>query len=237
MNEANSANDLIKDFERVVKKAIEANTAYYQEAASALQRAYSGKSEMSGPAVMDSLADALTSLVKLQLRYAENLYDLQLTWSKNMAHNPKTAPAFETACEAPEAPRKTMTLSGSPGETAALILHLNSRDAAPRHCRFEHTGFFNAADGHAAPLTLICEPESFTLVAGQEVETRLVVSILETAMPGAYRNTITVLGYDDSIFDLIVVVHPKAEPPVEEEVALPENPKIKNFKTPKKQTD
>jgi hypothetical protein len=43
MTEGNRTDDLVKDFERVVKKAIDANTVYYREAAAALQDLYSGK--------------------------------------------------------------------------------------------------------------------------------------------------------------------------------------------------
>lgn len=209
MPESNNSNDLVKDFERVVRKAIEANTAYYREAAAALQRVYSGKSGYSGQEMMDSLADAYTSLVKLQLQYAENLYELQFCWSKNMAQHSAPAPSVETA-EAvqvePAPQRKAMTLNSAAGESPALLLRLQSRDAGTRHCRFEHTGFSDAKTGKAAPLSLLCEPDSFTLDPGQEVEAHLEVNIPGNAAPGAYINTVTVHGYDDSIFDLIVVV-------------------------------
>ncbi len=54
MAEQSTNGDLVKDFERVVKKAIEANTTYYKEAAAALQNLYSGKTELSGSNVMES---------------------------------------------------------------------------------------------------------------------------------------------------------------------------------------
>ncbi len=236
MSESSPTNDLVKDFERVVKKAIEANTAYYKEAAAALQRVYSGKSELSGQAVVDSLADAFTSLVKLQLRYAENLYDLQHRWSKDMAQQGAHAAADNAGPVqvAPEPERKSMTLSSPPGETPALMLRLHSRDSAARHCRFEHTGFAYAQTGKAAPLSLVCDPESFSLTSGQEVEAKLVVGIPENAEPGAYLNTVTIHGYDDSVFDLIVVVEPKATP--EKTAAQPKSAKTPSRKS-KKQTD
>ncbi|MBX2928304.1 MAG: hypothetical protein KF852_10755 [Saprospiraceae bacterium] len=219
MTEGNRTDDLVKDFERVVKKAIDANTVYYREAAAALQDLYSGKTELSGTGVMNTLSEALTSLVKLQLQYAENLYDLQLHWSKNMT--PKAAPASQreavadsqraSAAYQPAAARKMMTVTGTPGKMAALLLHFNSRDETPRHCRFTDSGFYDAATGSEAPLRLIYEPESFALISGQAVEVRLSVMIPDTAPLGAYRNTVTVLGYDDSVFDLIAVVQAAQE--------------------------
>ncbi|HRD80061.1 MAG: hypothetical protein IAE84_17320 [Saprospiraceae bacterium] len=219
MADQNTNGDLVKDFERVVKKAIEANTTYYKEAAAALQNLYSGKTELSGSNVMESLSEAWTSLVKLQLRYAENLYDLQLHWSKNMAHQPAPAAAPQQTNIEPVPERKVMTMTGESGQSLEFLLHFNSRDAETRHCKFILSGFVDAANGAAAPLLLVCEPESFVLIPGQTTEVRFSVNIPETAGPGAYRNTVTVAGYDDSIFDLIVVVQPPAEkadtPPVE----------------------
>lgn len=210
MSKQNTSGDLVKDFERVVKKAIEANTSYYKEAAAALQDLYSGKTELSGSNVMDSLSEAWTSLVKLQLRYAESLYDLQLNWSKNITQKTSSeevavSPIVNTQ---PAAERKVMTMTGAPGQHLDFLLHFNSRDAETRHCKFMLSGFVDAANGEASALHLACEPESFSLVAGHTTEVRFKVGIPATAQPGAYRNTIHVVGYDDSIFDLIVVVQP-----------------------------
>lgn len=104
-----------------------------------------------------------------------------------------------------------MTVTGTPGKMAALLLHFNSRDETPRHCRFTDSGFYDAATGSEAPLRLIYEPESFALVSGHPIEVRLSVMIPDTAPLGAYRNTVTVLGYDDSVFDLIAVVEAAQE--------------------------
>lgn len=237
MSKQNTGGDLVKDFERVVKKAIEANTAYYKEAAAALQDLYAGKTELSGSNVMDSLSEAWTSLVKLQLRYAENLYDLQLNWSKNMAHKASPSVADSPSVSAQPAPeRKIMTMTGEPGQSADFLLHFNSRDAETRHCKFMLSGFVDAANGEVAALHLTCEPESFSLVAGHTTEVRFNVSIPATAKPGAYRNTIHVVGYDDSIFDLIVVVQPPqvtdlSQPEV---VASPSPKQAAKAKTPRK---
>lgn len=227
MAENNYTDDFLKFYEEAFKKTVEANTNYWKDAASVWKKAYSERQDRSTGGMIDHLLNTWSTLLQSQVKFAEDMYRLQLDFSKNIAAKMEASPApdsSEKGATTRSVQRKEIHLSGEAGGSTAMMLQLNSNDQVVRQCHFEASGFIQLETGRFATLGLHFDPNRFELVPGQGLEVMLQVSIPEKATPGHYRSTVHLVGYNDTVFDLHVEVKATAIIPVKATVRTKTTP-------------
>lgn len=202
---------LFRDFERLFQRSVEINTRLLQQAGTFYSRLLAGEWSAPDPRWQAGMVDAWSDWLRLQLRYAEGL----LAWSEQLivrlGDGQTTAPrpdAPPPPHHPPPPPRQTMRLSGKAGETIASSIRLQNSNQQARDTRLQAPPFAAlepVESGHAA-FSPVFEPASFTLAPGQEMTVKISIALPAGLPAGHYRTTITILGFEDSYFDLDVEV-------------------------------
>jgi hypothetical protein len=205
---SDTESSISQELKHLFEKTSETNRILLSESAKFVKQLSSSKINTVDLAPKGRLLfqDALTSYLKLTIRYASNMLDLGVAITKRMNEQfeqpsapTKDKPAFE------------LTASGIPGATVTVPFLLDSDKKEALFCHLEQSEYiFQNNESMAYDLETNFQPQSFQLLSGKPQKVEITVKIPASAKEGVYRSNIRVHGFEHVFFSLFLTV---TEPP------------------------
>ncbi len=220
----NAQNDLLRGFQKIMEKSIEANTQIMKATSETFTNLLTKSPELADLQKLNTevLNNTISNFMEINLKYAENLIDLGVQLSNDVAsfvesldkkENVETVVAEKVKATAPPAPpqKSELRLSGEQGESVVVTFELNSSSDKKQKGTFKASRCTSDETGKLTNIRLKFSPESFNIAPGGKVDIEISANIPKSSQPGSYRSNVIVDGFDDTQFDVVVYVDEKAK--------------------------
>lgn len=215
----NAQNDLLKGFQKIMEKSIEANTQIMKATSETFSNLLTKSPQVADLQKLNTevLKNTVSNLMEINLKYAENLIDLGVQLSNDVASFveslDKKEPAETVVVEKVKAtPQKSeLRLSGKPGEMVVVTFELNSSADKAQKGTFKATRCIADETGKPTNIRLKFSPESFKIAPGGKADIEISANIPKSSLPGSYRSNVTVEGFENTQFDVVVYVEENAK--------------------------
>ncbi|MEZ4851950.1 MAG: hypothetical protein R3B93_25770 [Bacteroidia bacterium] len=248
MSESKNKSNGFEGFQEVINKYVEANYQIVEQGTKAFSKALNNKIETPDLQKLGNeiIGGAFSKMMEIHLKYAENLIDLGVKLSSDIAsfyetvekkqetekaaaevfddqsfevvneeisveetfkeevpnkeENQSNQPAFT------EQKRSEMFLAGTPGDTLVSTFQLNGVEEEVKKGKFKASRCQSESTGKMTNMWVKFNPNPFELHPGKTTEIEISVNIPPSAQAGNYRSHVTVDGFDNSQFDVLIEV-------------------------------
>ncbi|MCC6412072.1 MAG: hypothetical protein IT270_10460 [Saprospiraceae bacterium] len=207
MAEQKEGDDFITDLRSLLQQYAELNTMLLREGPKMMAGLLSGDDRSANlRRFNDDVLRPLTSeWLKLSRRQVEGMLELGKAATQrfsHMAHSPQNDSAPQSA----PAKRAEVRLAGQAGETVQASFQLNSSNHTPQSGQFACTPFFNENNGETPGFAPVFSPTLFTIQPGSGLSVEISADLPPDLPRGSYRATVVVLGFEQTSFDVALVV-------------------------------
>jgi hypothetical protein len=209
MAEQKEGDDLMNDLRHIMQQYAELNTMLLREGPKMMAGLMSGQDRSANlRRFNDDVLRPLTSeWLKFSKRQVEGLLDLSKTAAQRFSQNVQThenEPANRPSGQ--PAKRAEVRLAGQAGQHLQASFQLNSSNSAPQSGQFACTPFFNENNGETPGFAPVFSPTLFTIQPGNAISVEISADLPADLPPGSYRATVVVLGFEQTSFDVALVV-------------------------------
>ena len=219
MENSDKQNDFLKGFQKIMEKSIEANTQILKATSETFTNLLSKSPEWADLEKLNKsvLNNTISDFMEINMNYAENLIDLGVQLSADVAafveslnKKESTEPMVDEKVKA--SPKKSeLRLSGQKGETLVANFTLNSSADTDQKGTFKATRCTAEASGKSTNIRLKFAPQSFKIAPGGKADIEITANIPKTTASGSYRSNVVVEGFEDTQFDVVIYVEEKAK--------------------------
>ena len=217
MENKEQKNDLLKGFQKIMEKSIEANTQIMKATSETFTNLVSKQPDWSDLQKLNSdvLNSTISNFMEINLKYAESLIDLGVQLSNDVSNFVESLDKKENAEVIVEEKVKAtqqkseLRLSGQRGETIVANFELNNSAETEQKGTFKASRCIADDTGKLTNIRLKFSPKSFKIAPGGKVEIEISASIPKSAKAGSYRSNVSIKGFDNTQFDVIVYVEEK----------------------------
>ncbi len=198
------------------QKGMELNYRLWRDAMEGFYGTRPSSGQMSAASVEDSartLLKAYEAYVQLTLRYAEDVVKLGLDVSKEMNQAfGRTTSARKEEARSDTRPANqeayVIRLAARAGEAIKTSFSLESGESASRSGKMQAGDFIRQDTGAKGRMKVGFDPESFTLMPGESQTIEMTISTPKNQAQGLYRSSVSVEGFDDAQFDVLLEISP-----------------------------
>ncbi len=210
----NTQTELIKGIQKIMEKSIEANAQILKATSETFSSLLSKPPKMDDLQKLNAevLSSTISNFMEINLKYAESLIDLGLQLSKDMSAFAESLdknenPEAGVNVKATSPPQDSaLRLSGKPGETVVAAFVLNNNAAVDQNGTFKAGRCMSDATGKLTNIWLKFNPDSFKIAPGEKTDIEISAAIPKSSKPGSYRSAVTVEGFNDTRFEVVVFV-------------------------------
>ncbi|MCB0843515.1 MAG: hypothetical protein KDE26_09710 [Bacteroidetes bacterium] len=246
MSESKNKSNGLEGFQEVINKYVEANYQIVEQGTRAFSKALNNKIETPDLQKLgnDIIGGAFSKMMEIHLKYAENLIDLGVKLSSDIASFYETIEIrqetekteiieeqdFEVVNEESstektlqeevlhqeesdsiqpafsEKKRSEMVLVGVPGDTLVSTFQLNGVEEEVKKGKFKASRCQSEDTGKMTNMWVKFNPNPFELYPGKTTEIEISASIPQSAQVGRYQSHVTVEGFDNSQFEVLIEV-------------------------------
>lgn len=212
MTEPKNSTDWLKWWQTAVEDSLKTNADLLNKAWQQYMDLFQADaSKKSAPAGQD-----WTSFLQNYAQYNAQLADQYMKayedWVKNVLNSgQKTAPPPPPppSSERAAAPPLELQLSGTPGQKISASFSLNNDGVHKQSGLFFKSAFFSYETGEPVDLELKVHPPAVGILPGQSQQIDLNLALPRTIPPGQYRSQLSIQGFEDASFVLLLEVKEK----------------------------
>ena len=205
-------NQAVKSMEKLISKVAESNTVMISEITKFLGQIGSSKINFKELMALEKniINDTVHKVINLNTKYASDIIEILVDITKKLnQNNYKTNGYSQPATQTTDTAKAVFEIktTGYAGGTATTAFLLNSANSKPLNCKINYSEFVM----EDIPVTkfnadISFDPQLFQMVQGEARRINALIRIPAAIVPGIYRNQVTVDGFEDTFFDIVLQV-------------------------------
>jgi hypothetical protein len=215
MTEPKNSTDWLKWWQNAVEDSLKTNSDFLNQAWQQYMALFKTDASKTSASTGQDWTSFLRNYAEYNAQLADKYMKAYEDWVKDVLNTsqkqePAPAPAPPPpSSERSAAPPLELQLSGTPGQKISASFNLNNDGVHKQSGLFFKSAFFSYETGEPVDLELKINPPAVGILPGQSQQIDLHLALPRTVKPGQYRSQLSIQGFEDASFVLLLEVKEK----------------------------